>query len=106
MAKDKTKRFRERPQPLGMEDTSIQLHDHAYGDVPLHRAWCFCFLVQSVSPTSGLHVHRRIERSRKTKNDWKQEKREESEERRAVATSFEPKFIYREKVPGNDLGHR
>ena len=59
-----------------MEDTSIQLHGHACGDVPLDRAWCFCFLVQSVSPTSGLHVHMRTERSRKTRqNDWKQAKR-------------------------------
>ena len=40
---------------------------HAYGDVPLDRAWCFCFPVQSVSPTSGLHVHRRTERSRRTR---------------------------------------
>ena len=49
---------------------------HAYGDVPLDRAWCFCFPVKSVSPTSGLHVHRRTERSRKTRqNDWKQAKR-------------------------------
>ena len=39
-------------------------------------------------------------------NDWKQAKREESEERRAVPTSFEQKFTHREKVPGNDLGHR
>ena len=106
VAEDKTKSFRESPQPLGMEDTSLQLHGHTYRDVPLDRAWCFCFLVQWVSPTSGLHVHRRTERSRKTRqNDWKQAKREESEERRAVPTSFEPKFTYREKVPGNDLGH-
>ena len=107
MAEDKTKSFRESPQPLGIKDTSLQLHGHAYGDVPLDRAWCFCFPVQSVSPTGVLHVHRRTERSRKTRqNDWKQAKREESEERRAVPTSFEQKFTYREKVPGNDLGHQ
>ena len=40
---------------------------HAYGDVPLDRAWCFCFPVRSVSPTNVLHVHRHTERSRKTR---------------------------------------
>ena len=61
---------------------------------------------QCHQPVSYMHTGALRDRARQGKMTGKKAKREESEERRVVPTSVEAKFTYKEKVPGNDLGHR
>ena len=85
-----------------MEDTSIQLHGMHTGMCHWTERGVFASLLsQCHQPVAYMYTGALRDRARQGKMTGNKQS-----ERRAVPTSFEPKFTHREKVTGNDLGHR